>query len=1182
MSILASGAFVLIAVALMRGTLTTRAVSLVIALTICLMVLLLGAYYLIDSFTGTGIDQSALYFIQTGFEGAPLEEFAVYFAPGIVLILLALGAAFFAYRSALAKTNTPARKLRAMAGSAALGVAVHLNPAVHDIFVLVKYVKSSDRLGTVLGDVPENYATAEGITFTDAPKNFVLLILESFERTFLDEALFPGLAPNLVTLEKEALSFADITQVPGTGYTIAGAVASQCGVPLTGSGAGSDLYLPGATCIGDLLNDTGFSLSYMDGGPPEFAGNNTFYRTHGFQTVEGRDQLQKELENPDYQSFWGLFDDSLLSLAIKRIDALSAGVQPFGHVIQTTDTHHPTGGHIPPSCDDYPYQDGSNKYLNSIHCADRLAGEFIRYVRSSPQLKDTVLVVISDHLARPNLVSDILEKGERRNLFMVFGKDVAPGEIDKPGNTLDVGPTILSLIGAETPAMAYGRNLLGSEPTLRGGPVPVEEILDADFPFLLTLWSFPQLSDGIEIDTKQKRLLLGNRFAKLPVLFYLNEELKIRDVGYQTDDEMPLISYLTYLRYDWPFVWVDQCSRTSIFDPGGNSDPDKYCALVGRLGSSNTGSFVMNDGEETSFEALLPYLEDIPASSEYYDRHIASWKQGIEFLDANMVEFTPPNGLVGEVAIRSAAFPDRFSWVANRETGDKVELTRGLTLLGFNEGDPPTKIAHKDTCAYGGEEVDPEAGLNQNFLNEIEKNRAFYGAMAIVAHSSIHCYGTDAELEKLFSGTQFKEWSGLSHYQPYVAILSGNGSIQEFVGKFQISLGVEISNFIQPDQITQKQLRWLPRVARAGGSYQGATNTNSFEAIKQSVSDYELIELDFSWTTDRELVCLSDWQQPLIQNGGSPLSLAEFEARNLANPAFRSCTLDTLANWLEENEDFRVVMDVKESPLEAYRMLAFTHPDIQHRFVPQIYQPEDYQPARDLGYTDIIWNLRSYGGEMHDVINWIKHMDLLGLAMEPNWVETGLPRNAREKTGVLSWVESINSLEAFDALVEAGVAEIYTDYLVPKQKVRFEVVSAGFGAGESAVIGLDSEISIPLFRGSNLIGLSREGEPVFLARYDGCAEDSTDPASDPSVILEALTAERDDYAALAIIVADSALCGSVDLGQLFGDSQFPGWSAVGFRNPYIGFVRNSGRTIEFNGATETALREVLSVEITGN
>lgn len=1174
------GSIILVSIALivLRRSTAMRVGSAIFAFAVFTTILLLVFYYLVNSFTGSGVDESVLYFVRTGFKGAALREFSNTISIMVVLIVIALLISLYTYRSVRVEISSWKSRLRALIGASALIGSFYVNPALTDILSLTLAARSSSQIELVLGETPELFVSVDTTRFESNRKNLVLLYLESVERTFLDEELFPGLTPNLAAFEKEALSFTDITQVSGSSHTIAGIVSSQCGFPLfVSTGSGADQFLPGAKCVGDILNESGYALGFVGGAQLEFAGKGIFYKTHGFQSVEGRDELVPTLNDPEYLSYWGLYDDSLLEIGMNRFDSMSSGADPYGLVLLTVDTHHPSGGHTASTCNDHEYQDGDNEYLNSIHCVDFLASEFIQHVKTSSGFENTVFVILSDHMARPNQATDILERGERRNLFMVFGEGIETGEISKPGNTLDIAPTLLKLLGADTKALGYGRSLLEPEPTLRSGPIPVDDVTNEGRSFLSDLWSHPQLNDGFTLDSAKEFLHLGNRVSEFPALFQLDEDLNVKEVNYETTNGTRLVSSVISLWFERRFVWVDYCNRSAIFVPDLPPDPEQICMVAGSLGSPYISGIVLSNGQSVKFGEIQSYFEGAPARQGYYDLRITNWRRDLQLVDSEVVKYTPPSGLVGDVAIRSAGFPNRNSWVIDRMTGAKVELRRGLTLIGFNSGSVPVKLAHKDTCGYSGERFG--IGMDGTFFTEIERYSGIYGAFVIVGDSSVKCTGIDPRLRELFAGTDFTRWSELSYNDPYVAILSGFGEVQEFVGKGKTALGIELTNFIKPVTITQRQSLWLPRVAHAGGNYQGMRRTNSFEALEASAPYHDLIELDFSWTADGHLVCLHDWKKGFIKNEGQPLTLAEFEVRNEANPAFNSCTLGTLTEWMRIHDGFKIVMDVKGDVVDAYSFLSETYPDLQNRFVPQIYQPEDYKTVRELGYEDIIWTLYRYDGSIQKALSWLKHMDLLGLSIEMDWVELGMAREAREQTGVLSWVSTINTIEEYDALVQAGVAEIYSDYLLPKNVERFLFLSSGFGTGATSVRNIDHGGSVSLYRGSSVVGLSADSEPEILARYDGCEEDETSSTAKPSAVLDALKEQRESYDALAVIVHDSAYCKREELGTILADSGLAGWAAVGFREPYIGLLHRDGRVLEFSGVRQTVLREVLPIEI---
>lgn len=235
--------------------------------------------------------------------------------------------------------------------------------------------------------------------------------------------------------------------------------------------------------------------------------------------------------------------------------------------------------------------------------------------------------------------------------------------------------------------------------------------------------------------------------------------------------------------------------------------------------------------------------------------------------------------------------------------------------------------------------------------------------------------------------------------------------------------------------VTQRHALSLPRVAHAGGGYQGHTYTNSLNALNLNRDHYVLFELDFSWTTDGHLVCLHDWDVNFRHffnlDYQGPVSLKKFMRLAENHHTFRKCTLDNLPVWLDSNPHARIVTDIKKDNLQALKKIADYYPEYQNRFIPQVYQPWEYYIARNLGYDDVILTLYAYHGSDEDVLYWLPHMDLFGLAMPRYRADRGLARMAREKTGVLSWVHTINAQEELETYLAKGVANIYTDWLVP-------------------------------------------------------------------------------------------------------------------------------------------------------
>lgn len=301
-----------------------------------------------------------------------------------------------------------------------------------------------------------------------AGKNVVMIYLEGLERMYTDPSVFPGLTPFLTSAAEEGLTFTDISQTRGTSFTVAGILSSQCGTPLLfppGPG-GNDIlkngFLQEGFCVGDILDIAGYRNVFMGGASTRFAGKGLFLSAHGYNEVLGLEELTPLMDDPTYLNNWGLYDDTLLGLAADKFDELAANPgQPFNFTVLTVDTHPPSGT-VSESCAPYPAID--NSIYHAIHCTDQLVGEFVEHIRQSPVWDDTIVMLMSDHLHMRNTGMDYYPEDYDRRLYVTMLNGDATGEISFPGAHMDVGPTLLGLMGVQhQQGFLAGRNLLNPE-----------------------------------------------------------------------------------------------------------------------------------------------------------------------------------------------------------------------------------------------------------------------------------------------------------------------------------------------------------------------------------------------------------------------------------------------------------------------------------------------------------------------------------------------------------------------------------------------------------------------------------------------------------------------------------------------------------------------------------------------
>ncbi|MFC3283858.1 sulfatase-like hydrolase/transferase [Litchfieldella rifensis] len=285
------------------------------------------------------------------------------------------------------------------------------------------------------------------------PPNLLVLYLESIERTYGDRERFGDAYADLHAIGEKGIVFEGVRQIDNTGWTMAGMIASQCGTPLMPAGLLHDRQfepldevVPGIDCLGDLLSEQGYTLTYMGGASKEFAGKGLFYHGHGFDHVYGREELAPRLEDPEYLNSWGLYDDSLLNMAIEEIRKLDARQRPWGLFALTLAGHAPTG-YPARACMERQGEFDGEDILYSVKCSAWLARDFLTRLEEQGLLDNTLVVVASDHLTIKVSAWEQLIEGPRENTFILIGNGLAPAHIQREASTLDEFPTILEAMG---------------------------------------------------------------------------------------------------------------------------------------------------------------------------------------------------------------------------------------------------------------------------------------------------------------------------------------------------------------------------------------------------------------------------------------------------------------------------------------------------------------------------------------------------------------------------------------------------------------------------------------------------------------------------------------------------------------------------------------------------------------
>ncbi|WP_039057570.1 phosphatidylglycerol--membrane-oligosaccharide glycerophosphotransferase [Enterobacter sp. Bisph1] len=551
------------------------ATLLVLGLFVILNITLFASNY----FTGDGITDAVLYTLTNSLAGAGLGKYLLPGA-GLVLALVVLFCALgWVLRRRRHRPYHFGYSLLALA--LALG-SVDASPAFRQITELVKsQTREGDPDFTTYYKVPAKQIPHPKL-------NLVYIYGESFERTYFNVQAFPGLTPELGALKAQGIDFSHTEQLPGTDYTIAGMVASQCGIPLFApfegnASASMSSFFPQNLCLGDILKNSGYENYFVQGANLRFAGKDVFLKSHGFDHLYGAEELKTTVADPAYRNDWGFYDDTVLDETWKKFEALSRSGKRFSLFALTVDTHHPDG-FISRSCQrkSYAINGKANQSFSAVGCSQQHIAQLIEKIKASPYFKNTVIVVSSDHLAMKNTAWNELNKHDRSNLFFVLRGDAPQQDISGlKRSTLDNGATVLDILGGDN-FLGLGRSSVSGQ-SLSAIFLNMKSKVLAWKPDIIRLWNFPKEMKAFTIDqTKQTVAFSGSQF-RLPLLVRVADKV----------EPLPESEYSAPLRFQLAdfaprdnFVWIDRCYKMArLWSPALSLSTD-WCVSQGQLGGA--------------------------------------------------------------------------------------------------------------------------------------------------------------------------------------------------------------------------------------------------------------------------------------------------------------------------------------------------------------------------------------------------------------------------------------------------------------------------------------------------------------------------------------------------------------------------------------------------------------------
>ena len=285
-------------------------------------------------------------------------------------------------------------------------------------------------------------------------KNLVIFYVESLETDLAD--IKPGHINAIREIDDlPGRKVEDFFQAPGTGWSIAGIVSSQSGIPLKpfyyneeGNFMGrfdEHGFCPSLTSLSDILARYGYTQYFLTGPDLKFAGMDKFFYSHHYHHAIGSAEWIRRGVDRSLFTSWGegLQDDTLIDEAYRLIMAERAKKRPFFVSVMTIDTHCPDGFPSPRSSS----EEAHSSFVGAFRYTSKLLAAMVNRLISEGALADTDIIIMGDHLfmATDEQLKQNFATDRRVYFKMITAEDRKPNR--NRMTHFDIAPTILDLLG---------------------------------------------------------------------------------------------------------------------------------------------------------------------------------------------------------------------------------------------------------------------------------------------------------------------------------------------------------------------------------------------------------------------------------------------------------------------------------------------------------------------------------------------------------------------------------------------------------------------------------------------------------------------------------------------------------------------------------------------------------------
>ena len=282
--------------------------------------------------------------------------------------------------------------------------------------------------------------------------NVVLICLEGFSKYIMEEkGHVKGVTPNLDRLTREGIYFSNI--YANSFRTDRAMVAVMSALPAQPTMSVMDMprISTSLPSLAGALGKNGYDTHFYYGGDANYSNMKSYLMGTGFQNVTHQFDFDKKLQTGK----WGVADGPVYDRLLADIKAFDPKKR-FMKMMMTGSSHEPF---------DVPdYHKMKQPELNAFSYADYHLGRFITELKKLPQWKNTLVVIVPDHLGCwPQKIDNYKLWRYEIPLVMLGGMFSEPRDVETIGGQIDIPATVLAMLGMQHDEFLYSKDLLDAE-----------------------------------------------------------------------------------------------------------------------------------------------------------------------------------------------------------------------------------------------------------------------------------------------------------------------------------------------------------------------------------------------------------------------------------------------------------------------------------------------------------------------------------------------------------------------------------------------------------------------------------------------------------------------------------------------------------------------------------------------